>query len=144
MTIWVVAADAARARIFSADTPQGGLREVTDLVHPESRAHARDAASDEPGTTFDRMGQGQHSMGKKVEPKDEEALRFAKELATMLDSARTAGQYDRLYVVASPRFLGVLRDALGESTRKLVAADIDKNLVAHKVEEIRAHLPARL
>jgi protein required for attachment to host cells len=144
MTIWVLAADAARARIFSAEAAQGGLKEVADLVHPQSRIHARDAASDEPGTTFDRVGQGQHSMGKEVEPKDEEAIRFAKELATRLDDGRTAGQFNKLYVVAAPRFLGELRDALSEPTRKLVAAEIDKNLVAHKTEEIRAQLPTRL
>lgn len=144
MTIWVLAADAARARIFSAETPHGGLKEVADLVHPQSRVHARDAASDEPGTTFDRVGQGQHSMGKQIDPKNEEAIRFAKELATTLDNGRTSGKFSKLYVVASPRILGELRAALSEPTRKLVVAEVDKNLVAHKIEEIRAQLPARL
>ncbi len=144
MTIWVLAADAARARIFSAESSHGGLKEVADLVHPQSRVHARDAASDEPGTTFDRVGQGQHAMGNEVDPKNEEAIRFAKEVATKLDAGRTARQFEKLYVVASPKFLGALRAALSEPTRKLVAAEIDKNLVAHGIEEIRAQLPTHL
>lgn len=144
MTIWVLAADSGRARFFAADTAQGALKEVDDLVHPQSRQHERDMASDEPGTTFDSMGQGQHSMGSVVDPKDQEAIRFAKEVSMRLDSARAAGDFDKLYVVAAPRFLGMLRDSLSAPTRKLVAAEIDKNLAAHKTDEIRAHLPARL
>ena len=144
MTIWVLAADSARARFFAADTAQGPLKEVADLVHPEARMHERDMASDGPGSAYDSVGQGRHSVGNAVEPKEEEAIRFAKEVCTRLDSARVAGDFDKLYVVAAPRFLGMLRDGLSEPTRKLVAAEIDKNLAAHKPDEIRSHLPARL
>ena len=64
-------------RIFSAEGNGSPLQEVVDLVHPEGRWHERDFASDEPGTGFDRVGQGQHAMGQQVSPKREEAQRFA-------------------------------------------------------------------
>ncbi len=144
MTTWVVVADASRARIFSAEGASGPLTEIEDMVHPESRLHEREMASDEPGTTFDRGGQGQHGMGNAVDPKQQEATRFAKEVCEELDSARQAGKYDRLYVIAAPAFLGVIRDTMHDATKKLVAAEVDKNLAAHEVAEIRAHLPEHL
>ena len=39
-------------------------------------------------------------------------LVFAKEIAERISSARQRGKFDRLVVVAAPRFLGVLRPAL--------------------------------
>ena len=144
MNIWILAADSSRARIFAADGAKAPLQEVVDLVHPEGRWHDRDFASDEPGTSFDRAGQGQHAMGQRVEPKKEEALRFANEVCTRLDAGRQAGDFDKLYVIAAPSFLGLLRGAMNGATRKLVAAEFDKNVATHRVEEIRAHLPERL
>lgn len=144
MSIWILAADSGRARIFSTDTATGPLKEVQDLVHPEARVHPKDTASDEPGSTYDRVGQGRHPMGKAVDPKEQEAIRFAKEVCQRLDGARNAGEFDKLYVVAAPAFLGVLREAMSEPTRRLVAGEVSKNLAAHRPEEIRSHLPERL
>lgn len=144
MSIWILAADSSRARIFAADGAKSPLQEVVDLVHPEGRWHDRDFASDEPGTSFDRAGQGQHSMGQRVEPKKEEALRFANEVCSRLDAGRQSGDFDKLYVIAAPSFLGLLRGAMSGATRRLVAAEFDKNVATHRVEEIRAYLPDRL
>lgn len=144
MSIWILAADSSRARIFAAEGAKSSLREVVDLVHPQGRWHERDFASDEPGTSFDRAGQGQHSMGQQVEPKKEEAVRFANEVCSRLDVGRQSGEFAKLYVIAAPGFLGLLRAAMNDATRKLVAAELDKNLATHRVEDIRAHLPERL
>lgn len=144
MSIWIVAADSSRARFFSTDSPTGPLKEVQDLVHPEARIRPRDMASDEPGAVYDRMGQGRHPMGQAVDPKEQEAIRFAKEVCRRLDGARSAGEFDKLYVVAAPAFLGVLREAMSEPTRRLVAGEISKNVAVHRPEEIRGHLPRRL
>ena len=49
MSIWVVTADASRARFFEAQAGGGPLQELQDLVHPGSRLHEHDLVSDSPG-----------------------------------------------------------------------------------------------
>ena len=142
--IWILAADRARARIFTVESSRGPLLETEDLVHPEARLRAQGLTSDAPGRTYDGGRQGGHSVGHEDDPERVEAQRFAKEVCDALASARKAGRFEKLYVVAAPTFLGLLRECLDSATRRLVAKELDKNLAAHAPEEIRAHLPERL
>ena len=47
----------------------------------------------------------------------------------------------KLYVVAAPAFLGMLRHHHSAALRPLIAAEIDKNLAAHDPATIRKALP---
>jgi protein required for attachment to host cells len=140
----VLVADSAVARIFTARGPDGPLNEVESLSHTASRLHERDLASDRPGRTFDSVGGGRHAKELEVSPKEEEAVRFAEQLAERMHAGRTAGEFDRLMVVAAPRFLGLLREKLDPATRALVGFELDKDLTRHIPEEIRSHLPGKL
>ena len=141
---WVVAADSGRARIFESLHQQAPMVEIDALLHPEARLHDRDMASDAPDMSFDSHGQGRHGMGHKVDPKQQEALRFAKQVSDALHAGRTERRFDRLYLVAAPAFLGLLRDSLDDATRALIAGEVDKNIAAHSPEDIRQHLPELL
>lgn len=144
MAILVVVADAGRARFFSAESATATLVEDEDRLHPEGRLHVSDMASDEPGRTFDSHGEGQHAMGNKVDPKRQEAIRFAKELCEDLEARRNKGKVEGLYLVAPPQFLGELRDHLSASLKVLVKDEIHKDLTEHAAADIRAHLPEHL
>lgn len=144
MTIWVLVADSARARVLAGDPTDTVLEEIETLVHPESRRYAGDITTDRPGRAFDSAGEGRHAMGQSVGPGEQEAVRFAREISARLEEARGRGELDRLYLVAAPRFLGHLRSALDEPTRRLVAGEVDKNLTGHGIADVRSHLPARL
>ena len=54
---------------------------------------------------------------------------FAGELVQTLDKARQDGKFDDLVLVASPHFLGVLRQKLNGPLEKSVVQSISKNLV---------------
>ena len=110
--IWVLVADANRARYFETDSPTGDLRETTDMVHPESRLHERAIRTDKPGRAFDRSGQGRHALSEQESIREQSAIAFAIEIADHLDNARTKHSFDRLIVVAPPKFLGELRERL--------------------------------
>ena len=142
--LYVLVADSAVARIFTARGPDGPLNEVESLSHTASRLHERDLASDRPGRTFDSVGGGRHAKELEVSPKEEEAVRFAEQLAERMHAGRTAGEFDRLMVVAAPRYLGLLREKLDPATRALVGFELDKDLTRHIPEEIRSHLPEKL
>ncbi|PRY73382.1 host attachment protein [Halomonas ventosae] len=143
-TIWVVVADQARARLFSASGSRGPLEEVEDLANPEGRLHDQDLNADSPGRAFDTMGEGRHAMGKHHSPKEQEAIRFAHEVGERLAAGLHDGAYRHLIISATPRFLGLLRETLPEAVAKRVVLELHKDLTALGRDEIRAHLPERL
>jgi protein required for attachment to host cells len=65
--------------------------------------------------------------------------RFADEVASALDAI---GSVPALVVVAPPRTLAALRLALSERLRRVVIAEVDKDLTKHTVREIQRHLRA--
>ena len=142
--IWVMVADSSRANLYSTNSPIGALQEVESFDHPASRQHVQDLTSDQPGRAFDSGGQGRHAMEPRTDPKQHEAITFAKELGKRLETAATQHRFDRLVLVAPPAFLGLLRKELGTATRKLIGAEIDKDLAGLDATALRDHLPDRL
>ncbi|MCG6969099.1 MAG: host attachment protein [Gammaproteobacteria bacterium] len=117
------------------------MEEILTLDHPDSRAHEQELTSDLPGRTFDSNGQGRHVMGTSVEPKQQETITFAKQIAEHLDTHRKAGDYSKLVIFAAPAFLGLLRENMNAHTNKLVVHECNKNLVQLSVDKIREHIP---
>ena len=139
---WVVVADSAVARVFTEPGNGEPMRELEAFAHPEARLAVRELTSDLPGRAFDSMGEGRHGMQSKVGPKEQEAIGFARFLANRIESGRTGHEFDRLVVVAAPAFLGRLRAALSEESRRQVAGELDLDLTRLAPDEIRKRLPA--
>ena len=139
----IVVADQSRARFFNVDSPEGELQEISTLEHGVAREKGSALASDRPGRSFDSAGQGRHAMSSSVEPKEQEAIRFAKEIAGHISEASRDGHYNHLMIVAGAHFLGLLRDAI-DNPEHLRVTEINKNLGQYDAREIRSHLPARL
>lgn len=125
----LVAADAARARIFSRGKKFSPLIEVDTLLHPESRLRKQDLESDRPSTVHESAAYGESASQPRTDAKQKEFHRFAHELAAWLKEARLGGRFKALTLVAEPSFLGQLRKALDDETRKLVIKEVTKNVV---------------
>ena len=106
--IWVTVADSSRARIFRAGSPSSPLEEIQTLAHPEARLHESDLISDRAGRIISSAS-GSHGYGTEDEAKDEEASRFASLVCSTLDANYKKGSFNKLYIVAAPAFLGLLR-----------------------------------
>lgn len=143
-TTWILVADNSHARIFTAQSPSSALQEIETLAHPESRLHEQELTSDLPGKAGGADAGSGHAYQAKSDPKDNEADRFARDIARHLQHALDAGRFEQLMVVASPSFLGTLRGHLSDQTRKRVCYELDKNIALHRPEDIRAHLPEYL
>lgn len=137
---WVVVADSSRAKIYAAATAGADLVEHEDLVHPEGRLHERDLVSDRPGHDSGEAGSGPHVLDEPTPAHVEEMHRFAREIATRLEQGLNDKAYDRLVLVAPPKFLGALRDALPQGVAGAVAETLHKNLVQRSAEEVREHV----
>src|SRR5271170_8124938 len=107
---WLIVANSSLARIFKLVTRQE-LKELKVIEHPESRLHNIDLVSDRPGRDLELGGTRRHALEPKVMPKRQEFIVFAKQLADYLENARNNGEFDTLYIAASPALLGLLRQS---------------------------------
>jgi protein required for attachment to host cells len=140
MPTWILVADASRARIFTADKARSPLNEIRTLTSPEARLHEGDLITDKGGR--DRNpGTGAHGFNTDDLHKHENAERFASQVCHELESARNSGGFRKLYVVAAPGFLGMLRRHQSAALRGMVAGEIDKNLATQDPATIRKSLP---
>ena len=140
MTTWVVVADNSRARFFAAEKPASALQEIRDLTHPEARLHEGDLVTDKAGRDQGPAGGG-HGVGSPQAHKIDGADKFASTVCAELDAARASGSFSKLYVVAAPSFLGLLRKHQSSALRQMVAGEVDKNLSTQDPASIRKHLP---
>ncbi len=126
---WVVVADEAQAVIYTRDKKSGPLTELTRLENPDGRKKPGELVSDRGGRSFDSSGQGRHAMGQeKPGPKEQIAIAFAKQIAMRIGKALHNGTCRSYVLVAAPRFLGMLRDAVAgncsESPEKAIPKEV--------------------
>ncbi|MBK1735752.1 hypothetical protein CKO15_10775 [Halorhodospira abdelmalekii] len=142
-TVWVVAADAARARLFSSAQRTGkSLEELATWVNPELRVPSRELTTDRPGRTFDSTGEGRHALADPTDVKEVESERFARELVKRLEQAYHEHKFAHLVIAAAPHFLGLIRQQLPRTLRAAISVEIDKDIChLERPEQIRSHLP---
>ena len=138
--IWILVANQAEARIYSAERIPGDLVLIDTLTHEEGAAHARDLTTDAPGRVHDRMGSARHSMEPDTGVKEEGRRRFVKEMVDQLKAAYLRGDFTRLVLLAAPGVLGVIRKTLGSELTTAVIKEIPKDVIGQDLNKIRAQL----
>lgn len=141
---WILSANSGNATIFTADSPTAPLVELETFDNPDVRMKLMELTSDRPGRSFDSRGEGRHAMEVKVDPKEQEQIRFAKLLVDRLEQGRVANEFGRLVVIAAPAFLGLLRENFNTSLNELLALEINKDFTSLRAEELRARLPEHI
>ncbi len=140
MPTWILVADNSRARIFAAKKAAGSIEEVSTLTFPEARLHEGDLTTDKGGRSH-APGAGAHGINGEEMHKQDNADRFASLICDDLEIARNQGRFNKLYIVAAPALLGLLRKHQSAPLRQLIAGELDKNLTTHTPGAIRKHLP---
>jgi protein required for attachment to host cells len=138
---WVLVANASRARCFERDPENGALREIADFAHPASRMPAHELADDRPGHAF--KGAASTAFDPDTDPRTKEHAAFARELAAFLDDAALGHRYERLAVVASNPFLGLLRAEL-RGAAALLQASAPVDLTTYTDGELERRVSAAL
>ena len=144
MSICIVVADSSKARILSAERWDSPLTDSKDFIHSEGRLREQDLVADGSGSGSDSGGCGKHSMGHEKVAHQRQVETFARELCGEIDKILRNTDLRRIYLIAAPKFLGLLRNGLTKQCTELLAGEVDKNLVSHSIEDIRSHLPKRL
>ena len=129
-TTWVIVADESAATVYVRKSRRGQLTELFNLTNEVGRKKIGDLISDRGGRSFDSQGQGRHTMAKeKTGPKKHAAIAFAKKIANRINKAIHDGTCDEIALIAAPRFLGVMRDALAVAGKVNPVLTIDKEMV---------------
>jgi protein required for attachment to host cells len=138
---WILITDHVEARIWARsgrDTPTL----VEDILHPAGHLREQDLVSDEPGRMrADGRGHTQ-AMKQRGSARHTEQQRFAALVGERLGSALHERRFDELALVASPRWLGELREQLPSAVRAHVVAEIHHSLMHDRVEDICARVDA--
>jgi protein required for attachment to host cells len=145
----VIVADAGRARVLTAAAEDSALIETDDLLQPDARLTAQQLTAGRHGHVTGGAGHagaraGGHSFTAHHSPAEASADEFADVVCDYLDFMRDVGRLEKLYLIAPPDFLGLLRHKLGRSTRALIAQELALDLTRHPLDAIRAALPVRL
>jgi protein required for attachment to host cells len=147
-TICVLVADSNCARIFEAESRKGSLLEQQTIVYPEARLPARELGADAPSSAFNSggnyAGQSKHRIGNKTDIKKQQSLEFARDIVKQLKKTRMSHPFYSLVLIVPPKFLGTLRQELGDNLRNCISYELDKELTHMSAEEIRHHLPTIL
>lgn len=143
-TTWVLVADGSRARIFEALKEIHTFREIEDIDNPEGRASTRELNTDA-GGRFAQKGGGQqgHTSDPQADAVEHDVELFSKHVGHYLEKARTQHRYDKLCVIAPPKFLGLMRHNLSKEVAKLVDREIAKDVSWFDAKDIRNYFEAR-
>lgn len=135
----VVVADHAKALLIRNNgTPIAPDLEVREVIEAPENPPTHEQGTDRPG----RAQFGSH--GSAVEQTDWHAQagrRFMEDIAKAIDKALGNG-FDSVVLVAPPRALADLRNALSDQVRAAVVSELDKDLTGMPVGDIARHLAA--
>jgi protein required for attachment to host cells len=129
-TYWIVVADESRATIYTRNAKRAPLIEILSLDNEVSRKKLGEILADRGGRSYDSFGAGRHTMAaEKADPKKHAATAFAKQIAERIGKGVHDGSCRGYALIAAPRFLGMLRDAVSRNCKAEPFKTIDKDVV---------------
>lgn len=134
---WILVANRVRARLLAYDERERRMSEIRDFLNPDGRAPAGTRGENRPPRTMDRMGPGRHAIEPHTEPATKHAERFARELASVLEDGRVHNEYQRVVLIATPRFLGHLRQCMSPLLREQVSREVRRDMTRGSEQAIR-------
>jgi protein required for attachment to host cells len=152
MNIRIVVADERKATFFDASSLNAAALSACGAVeNPAGRLKDTDLETDRAGRRFGGSqgvshGQGQvqghhHGVDGEKSTVQHDLTLFAKEVGRRIDADRVSHKFDRLVIVAPPKMLGLLRQALPAPLQTLVAGEIAKDLTHHSADAIMNVVP---
>jgi len=121
---WILVADHSRAQLYQNVGPGKNIEKVKDIASPPEPQPRHDDSHD---------GQDRRHDGEL----------FAGHLSTLLQDGRVKRNFDKLILVAAPKFLGQIRAKLDRETHKAVSATLDKDFMSFSDNEIQEHLNSK-
>ena len=139
MITWILVANASAAYLYVNYGPKKGLQKLKEFRHDASREKRVALVSYRAGHNHGN-GNGRGSYIPATDPKQNEAHHFACRLVRELEQGRTANSYQRLILVVSTPFLGLINSNLGNHVRNLVSDTFEKDYTRASEKNLTRHL----
>lgn len=123
---WFVIANTHSARIYEYDKASENLSLVKELAVEILPLKGADLLSD-------RLGRVKSGVKHRAifhpdtDPKEVQAINFAKEVAKELENGRATNQYRNLIVAMQPHMMGLLNQFLSDHVKKITQYEIKKD-----------------
>lgn len=137
-TTWILVADGDQARIFEERLRASDVRELESL-HMGRGGGDYPRGANHGATVHDRAGYGQHGAGERA-PHQEAEDRFLERVADSLAEPLRRDAFQSLVIMAPPRALGVLRQALPKAAHARLEGSDPHECVRESAEDIRTRL----
>lgn len=135
-TEWIVVMNAASAHVL-ADADASAMVFELEAPHPTPRDRAgRSFAIGSPGR---RAAMAPHG-----DPEHVQEIAFARDLSERLERSLGQGEFDALVLVAPPRMLGAMREAMPAALAARVSREIHSNLASLSPRHFREKLQEAL
>ncbi|MBZ4336229.1 host attachment protein [Corallococcus interemptor] len=138
--LWILVANASRARLFATDAKAEKWDLIEQFQHDESRAKPVDLfnQADNPnaGTLHGPVPENEPDGRRQLEHE-----RFARELSARLDRGVDSHQFDQVVIAAPPGFLGMLRGLLSTRVKQRVRLDLDADYSSLPARELPDRVP---
>lgn len=135
---WIIVANSQQARILKVESV-GVLKKLSELKN----AHEHEMVGQDAASRANHPSPVGHHHAK--EPRttahQKDAVDFAKEVVAFLEKAFSKGDYEYIYLVAEPRFLGNLRHNFSAHLTQRIAGEVPKDLVSEDLQRVWGHLP---
>jgi protein required for attachment to host cells len=134
---WIVSANASRAHIFSQAGSSASLEEVESMVNAGARLRTAERSAHGSGNATPNKAFEPHQT-----PVEHQTERFARDVANVLLKGQQHGHFRHLCVVASPEFLGYLRQQMDPNLAAVVSQEINKDYTHESPAGLQAHIKA--
>ncbi|MEO5971210.1 MAG: host attachment protein [Bdellovibrionia bacterium] len=139
---WILLAHRSGAKLFSSIGYGKDLKQLQEFNFPEGRLRNHDIDTDDKGRRYSSVaGRANSGGGHSPAPSHQQkggldrhegavshiAEIFAQRLAGRLQKGRIDNEYERLILVADPRFLGLLRGCIDKETARRVVETSSHN-----------------
>jgi protein required for attachment to host cells len=134
----VILADGVQARGLAERRRHGPLAELGSWSLKADEAD-RHLARTHGGSVTDRVGYGRDNV-LEAPPAEAAENRFLEGVAERINRSAAAGEFERLVLMAPPRALGVLRQALKPAVLRRIDVTDDHERIKATAEEVRVIL----
>jgi protein required for attachment to host cells len=138
---WIIACDGAKALFLRNDGDADLLNLAVVAVMEKHQPKSSDLGTDRPGRVHESRGARRGAVEIADLHTDGER-RFLNEVAAAIDKSVREHAVKRLFVVAPPTALGILRAAFSPAVAAVVTGEIAKDLVRLSTDQIERHLAA--
>lgn len=139
--LYVLVADQAHARLYESPSLLEPLNEIEDFSNEVARHHEHDLVSDAQGrSSSPGNSYSHHPLGKENEARVQHLDHFARVVMAELEKLLYNVNDAKLYLIAPPKFLGVLRKHLGHSVQKALVGELDKDITDCSPAKIVAYI----